>query len=67
MATLLAELEFPPIQNLVEWPNGLGVILVRLQQDRLMSVLAVVFTVILRAGPQEADGAEGRRTWPRPR
>ena len=24
IATLIAELEFPPIENLVEWPNGFG-------------------------------------------
>ena len=48
IATLLAELKFPPIQNLVEWPNGLGTSSwYGFNKIALMSVLAVLFTVIL--------------------
>jgi len=48
IATLIAEVEFPPIQNLVEWPNGLGTSSwYGFNKIALMSVLAVLFTVIL--------------------
>ena len=48
IATLFAGLEFPPIQNLVEWPNGLGTSSwYGFNKIALMSVLAVLFTVIL--------------------
>ena len=48
IATLIAEVKFPPIQNLVEWPNGFGTSSwYGFNKIALMSVLAVVFTVIL--------------------
>jgi F-type H+-transporting ATPase subunit a len=48
IATLFAGLEFPPIQNLVEWPNGLGTeSWYGFNKIALMSALAVLFTVIL--------------------
>jgi F-type H+-transporting ATPase subunit a len=48
IATLIAEVEFPPIQNLVEWPNGFGTdSWYGFNKIALMSVLAVIFTVIL--------------------
>ena len=48
IATLIAEVKFPPIQNLVEWPNGLGTSSwYGFNKIALMSVLAVVFTVVL--------------------
>jgi F-type H+-transporting ATPase subunit a len=48
IATLIAELEFPPIQNLVEWPNGFGTdSWYGFNKIALMSGLAVLFTVIL--------------------
>src|SRR5262245_10384723 len=47
MATLLAEVEFPPIQNLVEWPNafGAGETWWGFNKIAFMSVLAVLLTV----------------------
>ena len=48
IAALLAEVNFPPIQNLVEWPNGFGTqSFYGFNKIALMSVLAVLFTVIL--------------------
>jgi F-type H+-transporting ATPase subunit a len=48
IATLIAEVKFPPIQNLVEWPNGLGTSSwYGFNKIALMSVLSVLFTVIL--------------------
>jgi F-type H+-transporting ATPase subunit a len=49
IAALLAEVKFPPIGNLVEWPNAFGPAETwyGFNKIALMSVLAVVFTVIL--------------------
>jgi len=47
IAALLAEVKFPPIQNLVEWPNGFGSSWFGFNKIALMSVLSVLFTVIL--------------------
>jgi len=49
IAALLAEVNFPPIQNLVEWPNAFGPkdTWYGFNKIALMSVLAVLFTVIL--------------------
>jgi F-type H+-transporting ATPase subunit a len=49
IATLIAEVKFPPIQNLVEWPNAFGPkdTWYGFNKIALMSVLAVLFTVIL--------------------
>jgi len=49
IAALLAEVNFPPIQNLVEWPSGVGTSWYGFNKIALMSVLAVLFTVILFA------------------
>lgn len=49
-AALLSELNFPPIQNLVEWPNAFGTSSdswYGFNKIALQSVLAVAFTVIL--------------------
>ena len=49
IATLIAEVKFPPIQNLVEWPNLFGPkdTWYGFNKIALMSLLSVLFTVVL--------------------
>jgi F-type H+-transporting ATPase subunit a len=50
IAALLSELNFPPIQNLVEWPNAFGTSAdswYGFNKIAMQSVLAVLFTVVL--------------------